>query len=216
MSDRIVIQKGGRIELSKMAPGLRKVRVELSWDPNGYDTGADWDLDVSVFGCAPNAEGRPKLVNEDYLLFYNSCMRTEDNKTIFEDLTQYKKRGRPATPCGGVVNLTGDNTSGKGDLDEKVLVDFDRLDSQVTELSIVVTIHEAEKRKQCFGEIQNSKVRLFNDETGDQLGEYILEDLSQETAVQFGSLFKRDGAWEFKAIGKGFKKGLGDFVAIYS
>lgn len=214
---RVVLEKGGRINLDKEAPGLTRVRLGLSWSPNGYDTGTEWDLDVSVFACAMNADGVPKLVNDDYFVFYNSCFRTEDGKTAFEDVSGNPKRGKPASPCLGIVH-TGDNKTGQGaGDDESILVDLSRIDPRVDEISVVVTIHDWEKRRQNFGQVKDSAIRIYNHDTGEVLATYSLEDdFSTETAVQFGSLYKKNGAWLFKAIGAGFKKGLGDFLQVYS
>lgn len=57
---------------------------------------------------------------------------------------------------------------------------------------------------------------LRDDVSGEVLAKYVLEDdFSMETAVQFGSLVKKDGNWTFKAVGAGFNKGLADFVLVY-
>jgi tellurium resistance protein TerD len=48
------------------------------------------------------------------------------------------------------------------------------------------------------------------------VADYDLDEMfSNETAVQFGSFFKLDGEWLFKAVGAGYRLGLGDFVDGY-
>lgn len=190
----INLEKGGRINLSKENPGLRKIRVGLGWNPNTFDTGAKFDLDVSAFVLAPNAGGQPKLLADEYLVFYNNA----------------------ASPDGAVVH-SGDSQAGDsaGD-DETLTIDLSSLNAKAEEISFIVTIHKADERRQNFGQVANSYIKLYDDETGAVMAEYKLEDdFSTETAVQFGSLFRRDGQWSFKAVGAGYKKGLGDFVAIY-
>ena len=59
--------KGGRISLNKEAPGLKKILIGLGWDTNASDTGADFDLDASVFLLDSNA----KVANEKDFVFYN-------------------------------------------------------------------------------------------------------------------------------------------------
>ena len=57
---------------------------------------------------------------------------------------------------------------------------------------------------------------MYDDATGVEVAKYSLEDdFSVETAVQIGSLYRKDGEWLFKAVGAGFAKGLGDFVLAY-
>jgi len=190
----INLEKGARINLSKEAPGLIKVRAGLGWDANTFDTGGDFDLDVSLFALAPDAGGNPKLLDDKYFVFYN-------NKT---------------TPDGAVLHL-GDARKGEqsGD-DETLTIDLSKLNPRVEELSIIVTIHDAATRRQNFGQVRNSYIKLYDDATGAVLAKYALEDdFSTETAVQFGSLFKKEGQWLFKAVGAGYKKGLNDFVSAY-
>jgi tellurium resistance protein TerD len=185
------LEKGGRFNLSKDSPGMTKVKIGLGWDANAFDTGGEFDLDVSLFGLGANG----KLVDEKHFIYYNQL----------------------ATPNKSIVH-TGDNRKGDvtGD-DETVLIDLALLNPNVTEISFIVTIHEAGARKQNFGQVSKSFIKLY-DATADVVkAQYNLEDdFSAETAVQFGSLFLKDGQWMFKAVGAGFKKGLADFVAIYS
>ncbi len=52
----INLEKGGRINLSKEAPGLKNAGIGLGWDINATDTGAAFDLDASVFMLGANGE----------------------------------------------------------------------------------------------------------------------------------------------------------------
>lgn len=185
------LEKGARFNLAKEAPGLTKLKLGLGWDANAFDTGGSFDLDVSVFGLGGNG----KIVNNEHFIFYNQLATS--NKSIIHQ---------------------GDNKEGAGAGDDETIhVDLALLDPAVTEISVIVTIHEAGERKQNFGQVKNSFIKLYDDNTGVILAQYNLEDdFSVETAVQFGSLFKKDGAWQFKAVGAGFKKGLSDFVNIYT
>ncbi len=190
----INLEKGGRINLSKDVPALKRVRLGLGWDSNAFDSGKDFDLDASVFVCKANEQGNAKLISDQHFVFY----------------------GNLVSPDGAVAHK-GDSRTGvtTGD-DETIIVDLKKLAPEVEEISFVVTIHEAVERRQNFGQVKRSFIKLYDDETGKEIAKYSLEDdFSTETAVQFGSLYKRDGAWLFKAVGAGYKKGLGDFVVAY-
>lgn len=197
----INLTKGGRINLAKEAPSLTKVTVGLGWKPNSFNTGASFDLDASVFLCAVDANGDAKLLSDNYFVFYN----------------------QPREPEGAVVH-SGDSTDGTNDVafgggisvDEQVSIDLTKLNPSIGEISFIVTIHEADARKQNFGQVAGSVIALRDDATGTVIGKYELEDdFSTETAVQFGSLVRKDAGWIFKAVGAGYKKGLADFVLIY-
>lgn len=118
----------------------------------------------------------------------------------------------------GAVKHTGDNLTGDGDGDdEQILVDLSKIASNAQEICIVVTIHEAESRKQNFGQVRNSVVRIFDSDTNVNILKYELEeDFSVETAVEFGRIYKRNGEWKFEAVGIGMKGGLEDFLNKYN
>lgn len=197
----IDLTKGGRINLSKSNPTLTKLAVGLGWKPNQFSTGSQFDLDASVFLCKTGADGSAKLVGDDYFVFYNHT----------------------SEPQGAVVH-SGDSKDGSlnidfgngVEVDEIVSIDLTKLSPEVDEISFIVTIHDAVARKQNFGQVSNSVIVLRDDVSGEVLAKYVLEDdFSMETAVQFGSLVKKDGNWTFKAVGAGFNKGLADFVLVY-
>lgn len=186
----INLGKGQRINLSKEAPSLKKVGVGLGWDTNATDTGKDFDLDASAFLLGANG----KIPTEKYFVFYNNL-----------------------TSPDGAVKHTGDNLTGAGDGDdETVLVELSKVDAAVQEMVFVVTIHEAEARKQNFGQVRNAFIRLYDQETNKEVAKYELdEDFSAETAIEFGRLYRKDGEWRFQAVGAGFNSGLQGFVAKY-
>lgn len=168
----------------------QKFTIGLGWDANGGATGAAFDLDASVFMLGANS----KLVADEYFVFYNNKQSPD-----------------------GAVTHTGDNTTGAGDGDdEQLLVDLSKINSAVQEICVVVTIHDAETRKQNFGQVRNSFIRVF-DENNVELVKYELdEDFSIETAVEFGRIYNRNGQWKFEAIGVGMKGGLEDYLTKYN
>ena len=187
----INLEKGGRINLSKEAPGLKNAGIGLGWDINATDTGGAFDLDASVFMLGANA----KIPNEKYFVFYN-------NKE---------------SPDSAVIHL-GDSRTGEGfGDDETVTVDLTKVDPAVQEIVFVVTIHEAESRRQNFGQVRNAFIRIYDTTTNTEVTKYDLdEDFSRETAVEFGRLYKKDGEWRFQAVGQGYNSGLQSFVDKYN
>lgn len=198
----INLTKGSRINLAKESPSLTRVRVGLGWKPQKYDGQPDFDLDVTAFGL--------KLVNGDPVAVGRS---TDPDFMVFY--------GNPVS-IDGAMKHSGDEKTGKTDNsngadDESIIVDLAALDKQVEEISFIVTIHEAIDRKQTFGQVGGSYIAVYDDATGTMLARYDLEeDFSTQTAVQFGSLYKRDdNGWNFKAVGAGYNLGLGEFCRGY-
>lgn len=184
----INLVKGQRVQLEKQNPGLQKICVGLGWDiKQGYDTGTDCDLDASVFMLGANG----KIPTNNYFVFFNN-LTSED----------------------GAVIHSGDNRTGAGDGDDETIrVNLAQVNSQVQEILFVVTIHEAEARRQNFGQVKNSFIRLYDEGTNEEILKYELgEDFSIETAVTFGKLYRKDGEWRFEASGLGMKGGLDAYV----
>ena len=185
----VSLSKGGNVSLSKEAPGLTEVVVGLAWDARSTD-GAEFDLDASVFVVGESG----KVLNDGSFIFYNN-----------------KK-----SPCGNVEHM-GDNRSGAGDGDdEQVNVKLSGLAADVKRLVFAVTIHEAEARKQSFGQVSNAAIRVLNKADGKELSRFDLsEDSALETAMVFGELYRNGDEWKFKAIGQGFAGGLGPLASSY-
>lgn len=168
-----------------------KFVVGLGWDTNSSATGTAFDLDASVFILGENK----KILSDEHFIFYNN-LKSPD----------------------GAVEHTGDNLTGAGDGDdEQIKIDLSKINPLATEICIVITIHEAESRRQNFGQVRNSFMRIFDGATNTDMLKYELEeDFSIETAVEFGRIYKRNNEWKFEAIGAGMKGGLKDYLTKYN
>ena len=173
------------------AISTQKFTVGLGWDTNTSATGSGFDLDASAFLLGENK----KLISDEHFVFYNNLK----------------------SPGGAVIH-TGDNRTGDGDGDdEQIKVDLSIIDPKVFEICVVVTIHEADLRRQNFGQVRNSFIRIFDAVTNTEILKYELEeDFSIETAIEFGRIYKRNGEWKFEAVGVGMKGGLQDYVNKYN
>ncbi len=163
--------------------------VGLGWQES--TSGEDFDLDASVFILGKNN----KLLSDDFFVFYNNLVSPD-----------------------GAVEHTGDNrTGGDGSNDEEsIIINLSSINHEVTELCIVVTIHEAKQRQQNFGQVRNSYIRIIDNNNGKELMKFELdEDFSVETGVEFGRIYKRNNEWRFEASGIGTKNSLEDYVNKY-
>ena len=176
------LSKGGNLSLSKEAPGMTKVLVGLGWDARSTD-GQDFDLDASAFLL--KADGKVRADSD--FIFYNQLKSVD-----------------------GSVEHTGDNRTGEGDGDDEAIkVDLSKVPADIDRIAFTVTIHEADARKQNFGQVRNAFIRIVNQDTNVEVGRYDLdEDASTETAVIFGELYRHGTEWKFRAVGQGFKGGL--------
>jgi tellurium resistance protein TerD len=179
----ISLQKGGNVNLSKEAPTMQKMVVGLGWNARATD-GAAFDLDASAF-----------MLNE------SGKVRTDADFIFFN---------QPASGDGSVKH-SGDNRTGEGDGDdETILVDLSKLSIDIQKIAVCVTIHDAEARKQNFGQVSNAYVRCVDEATQETVVTFDLsEDHSVETAMIFGEIYRHtSGEWKFKAVGQGYAGGL--------
>ncbi|MEG4301307.1 pentapeptide repeat-containing protein [Microcoleus sp. D3_18a_C4] len=184
----IELTKGERFNLSKETPDFSKIAIALGWQVS--QTAQNCDIDASVFMLA--ADGR--IPDEKYFVFYNNL-----------------------TSPDGAVRHSGDSATGQidGD-DETVYVDLSKINSAIQEIVFIVTLHEGQEKNQSFSQVTNAFIRLYNRETLSELVRYNLNQIfSQETALEFGRLYKKNGEWRFQAVGQGYNAGLQSFVDKY-
>ncbi len=110
----------------------------------------------------------------------------------------------------GSVQHMGDNLTGAGDGDdEQIKIDLSKVPANIEKIAFTVTIHEAEQRRQNFGQVSNAFIHVFDEVKNTDLIRYDLgEDFSIETAVVVAELYRSSGEWKFNAIGSGFQGGL--------
>ena len=182
----INLQKGQKIDI-----GLSKITVGLGWNPN-EGTGHDFDLDASAFMI----DGNRLIPSDEYFVFYGN---TDSPDTALHHTGD--------DPTGG--------NSADGD-DESIEVDLSKVNVEVNEILFVVTIHDCINRKQNFGQVRNSYIRIVDGANGSEIAKYELgEDFSIETGVEFGRLYRRDNHWKFEASGIGYKEDLSFFLSKY-
>ncbi|MCI8848316.1 MAG: TerD family protein [Oscillibacter sp.] len=179
------LAKGQRVSLDKT---MTMALVGLGWDVNQYDGGADFDLDACAFVLGANGKVR---CDEDFI-FYNN-LESKD----------------------GAIRHTGDNLTGEGDGDDEVLIiDFTKIPADVQKIAITVTIHEAQARRQNFGQVSNAYVRVARmagpeDMVGTEVLKFdLMEEFSIETALVVCEIYRNGADWKFNAVGAGYQGGL--------
>ena len=186
----INLQKGQKVSLTKGNPGLSKVVVGVGWDVNQFATGGAFDLDGAAFLVTENG----KVSRGEDFVFY----------------------GNLTHPSGSVQHM-GDNLTGEGEGDdEQIKVNLSAVPANIAKIVFTVTIYDAETRRQNFGQVSNAFIRIYNEDTGEEMLRYDLgEDFSIETAAVFGELYKNGNEWKFNAIGSGYQGGLAALCASF-
>ncbi len=189
----VILAKGGKVNLAKAAAdagvtNLMNIAAGLGWDINRYDGGEQFDLDAAAFLLGSNG----KVRTDSDFIFYNN------------------RRGT------GITH-TGDNRTGEGDGDdEQIVINLNEVPADVEKIAFTVTIDQAGIRRQNFGMVENSFIRIFDSVSGAELIHYDLgEDYSIETAVVVGELYRSADGWKFNAVGSGFQGGLAELCANF-
>ncbi len=182
------LKKNDVLNLTKKAPGLTEVILGAGWDV--ANNGFDFDLDIAAFLL--DESGKVANVPDDVIFFNNM-----------------KGQG---------IELLGDNRTGAGDGDdERIQMDLSQIRQDIKKIVFVVTIHEAQMKRQTFGMVENSYVRLLDTKNNEkEICKFNLkENGSTATSVIFAEIHRDGYEWQFKAIGEGKIADLNGILGLY-
>ena len=182
------LKKNDILNLAKKNPGLKKVILGAGWDV--ASGGQDFDLDIAA--SLLNANGKVQNIPDD-VIFFNNMQ-------------------------GQGIYLEGDNRTGAGEGDDEVInINLEEINPNIAKIVFVVTIHEAQAKRQTFGMVENSYVRLVDLENNKrEICRFNLkENGSTATSVIFAELNRKSSEWQFKAIGEGKIADLNGVLALY-
>ena len=184
----LTLAKGNNLSLTKVSPGLTLATVGLGWDPR-TTSGEAFDLDASALLIGENGKVRSSA---DFI-FYN----------------------QPAAADKSVLHL-GDNRSGAGDGDdEQITIDLRLVASDVVRIVIVVSIDQADARRQNFGQVRGAYCRIVDQDDNEIVRFDLSEDAAPETAMLFAEVYRNGSDWKFKAVGQGYTSGLGGIATDF-
>jgi tellurium resistance protein TerD len=178
----LTLSKGSNLSLTKADPGLSKAMIGLGWDPR-TTSGEAFDLDASALLIGKNGKVRS---NDDFI-FYNQ-LEAKDGSVVHQ----------------------GDNRTGEGDGDdEQILINLNSVSPDVERVVIVVSIDQADARRQNFGQVRDAFCRVVNQDTDTEIVRYDLsEDAASETSMVFAEIYRNGAEWKFRAVGQGYATGL--------
>lgn len=192
MLSGVSITEDGVLQLRKGANvGLRDLDAELGSVTVVLETrgshGHPVDADVSVLLL--QADGR--VGSSDDLIFYNQPVG-----------------------LGGAVHLR-DRIQSDDDAAEPASIDvmtleLDDVPDEVHRVVVAASLDPA--TGQTFGDASLIVMRLQRSSDARDLVEYRIDDATEETALLFGEIYRRDGAWRVRAVGQGYRGGLAELV----
>ena len=190
----VSLQKGQKVSLTKGNAGLSRLIVGLGWDEAKPAKRGFFAPKPQAIDCDASA-----------ILCVNGRLENPKDVVYFNNLTHKS----------GAVKHMGDNLTGAGEGDdEHIVVELDKLPSQYDKIIVVVNIYQAQQRKQHFGMIENSFIRIVDARNNQELCRYNLsERYDNMTAMIFGEIYRHEGEWKFNAIGQATQdNGLSELI----
>ena len=180
--------KDGPVIIAKTAL-LRKVTAELCWSSRKTEY-VDLDLDLSAFLCGTEEKVQN---NSDFVFYHNKI------------------------GGGGAVIHRGDSHAGDDDKsDECIQANLTSLPTSVKSIFFVVTINNADKEPQKFGQVENAYIRILNSENSKELARCDLSrNYSNEISVIVCKLLRSNSGWKFEPIGARFDGGLAEIAKVF-
>ncbi|MGW7070218.1 TerD family protein [Streptomyces sp. NPDC054855] len=127
-----------------------------------------------------------KVRSDDDFVFYNQAVHTS-----------------------GAVRHEGKKTDG-GRVTDALVVDLARVEPAVETVVLAASTDGG-----TFGQIPGLFIRVVDAANGAEIARYDSEDATVETAFVLGELYRRQGAWKFRAVGQGYGSGLQGLATDY-
>ncbi|MGW6055608.1 TerD family protein [Streptomyces sp. NPDC055189] len=114
-----------------------------------------------------------------------------------------------AVHSSGAVRHEGKKTEG-GRVTDALLVDLARVEPAVETVVLAASTDGG-----TFGQVPGLFIRVVDAANGAEIARYDSEDATVETAFVLGELYRRQGAWKFRAVGQGYGSGLEGLATDY-
>ncbi|MEU4888873.1 TerD family protein [Streptomyces xinghaiensis] len=111
--------------------------------------------------------------------------------------------------ASGAVRHTGKRPSGD-QVTDTLEVDLAR-----TEPAVETIVLAASADGGAFGQVPGLHIRVLDAASGAEIARFDSEDATVETAFVLGELYRRQGAWKFRAVGQGYDSGLEGLATDY-
>jgi len=183
----IQVQKGQKINITKIHVGLKKLAVEMYWKVISQGSSSDFEIDSAAFLI----DSSGKTAKDEDFIFYNN-------------------------PIGGEGSVEHACSTQKQGAKEQLKINLERLPKNIEKIAITITINNGEEKCQCFKQVESLVLKILDERTGEEILTYnINEEFSVETAIVVAEVYLYKGEWKFSAIASGFKGGLAALCKNY-
>ncbi|WP_419883056.1 VWA domain-containing protein [Peribacillus sp. B-H-3] len=185
MKTLITLIKGQRINLSKLYPETDKLKIDIFWKLKAPHHSNSYDIDLSAFMINQDAV----IPEEGYFIFYNNPLSADHSLAMSK------------------VVPSAEN--------QELSLNLASISPEIEKVTFILTIHDSEIRQQNFSHFENISLTIWDEERKEKLLTFTLDNFEQETAFELGNVYRKEGSWRFNPIGRGYNKGLQEFLDIY-
>ncbi|MET7540008.1 TerD family protein [Streptomyces sp. NPDC005507] len=111
--------------------------------------------------------------------------------------------------ASGAVRHEG-KRSADGQVTDTISVDLARVEPAIDNVVLAASADGG-----SFGQVPGLYIRVLDAADGAEIARYDSADASVETAFVLGELYRRQGAWKFRAVGQGYGTGLAGLAGDY-
>ncbi|WTP18939.1 TerD domain-containing protein [Streptomyces sp. NBC_00191] len=104
--------------------------------------------------------------------------------------------------ASGAVRHEGKQTAPDGVRDQ-MSVDLARVEPAIEKIVLAASADSG-----SFGQVPGLYIKVLDAGSGAEIARYDSQDATVETAFVLGELYRRQGAWKFRAVGQGYRSGL--------
>ncbi|MFJ6698993.1 TerD family protein [Streptomyces sp. NPDC091272] len=112
--------------------------------------------------------------------------------------------------ASGAVRHDGKRPGGAGEVTDTLSVDLARVEGAVETVVLAASADGG-----SFGQVPGLYVRVLDAASGAEIARFDSQDATVETAFVLGELYRRQGAWKFRAVGQGYSSGLEGLATDY-
>ncbi|MEU5403950.1 TerD family protein [Streptomyces sp. NPDC005963] len=113
------------------------------------------------------------------------------------------------THASGAVRHEG-KQSGSDPVTDRLHVDLTAVEPSIERIVLAASADGG-----TFGQVPGLYIRVTDASTGAEIARYDSQDATVETAFVLGELYRRQGAWKFRAVGQGYGTGLAGLATDY-
>lgn len=173
------LMRGANVALTREVPGLEQVVVGISWDPSTDPALAD-NLRLAAILCDRDGVAR----SADDLVYFNQLVSSDRSVAVADAASE--------------VDV------------EQIEVDLPAVPAEVGRIAFILHVNEGSPKRRALNQLRSCVVQVSDGSSGDVLVRSVdlTDDLSNESALVIGELYRHRDDWKFRVVGQGHASGF--------